>query len=74
MVKVRVYLDLLTDMYTIIGELKASGLILHNDFDYAYTPPYFDYITDHKVRRFVDFIFYEEKYATLFTIKYANNE
>lgn len=61
------------DIMEIVRELRASGLIQGTDFDFAYKPAEWDNFSGDAVHnKHTKFIFYSEKYATLFALKYGN--
>jgi hypothetical protein len=55
----------------IVKELRASGLVQGVHFDFAYNQSRWDPMIGN-VKGFTNFTFYEEKYATLFTLKYSS--
>ena len=55
----------------IVKELRASGLTQGKDFDFAYNQSRWDPMIG-DVKGFTHFIFYEEKLATLFALRYAS--
>lgn len=72
-IEVKVYNIKLPKVLEIVAELKASGLVIHQDFDFAYHPPSWDDFTyDETHRQHVVFKFYAERHATFFAIKYSN--
>lgn len=55
----------------IVKYLKSIGLVIHEDFDYAYVPPKWDNFSYEGVeRKHTRFTFYDDKHATLFCLKY----
>lgn len=52
----------------IVQELKTEGLVLGNDFDYAYHPSWYD--NESTRSHCAVFSFYTESYASFFAIKY----
>lgn len=54
----------------IVHELKALGLIQHQDFDFKYHPGRYD---DHSGWHisYLTFAFYREELATMFRLKYS---
>ena len=56
----------------IVRELRAQGLVQGKDFDFKYIPTTYD-DTGFQVldNRHMMFTFYNEKYATLFALKYS---
>jgi hypothetical protein len=60
------------EVMEIVRALRQQGLQQGTDFDFAYHQTKYDPITGHHVEdRHAIFKFYVEKYATLFTLKYA---
>lgn len=54
-----------------VRELREAGLQQGKDFNFAYHPPVYDtfgYEPAHA--NFAEFTFYEERYATMFRLKY----
>jgi hypothetical protein len=60
-----------TDVLDIVKELKASGLVQGVHFDFAYNQSRWDPMIG-DVKGFTNFTFYEEKYSTLFALKYLS--
>lgn len=58
------------EVMDIVRELRQQGLVQGNDFDFAYNPARWDDMTG-TIESSVKFKFYTEKYATLFTLKWA---
>jgi len=59
------------EIMDIVYALRAQGLIQGIHFDFAYNNPTYDPITGHAImERHTVFTFHEEKYATLFSLKY----
>lgn len=72
-IEVIVYDLKLSDLLPIVAELKSAGLVINQDFDFAYHPPSWDNFTyDETQRRHVVFRFYSERHATFFALKYSN--
>ena len=55
----------------IVKELKTNGLIQGVHFDFAYNQSRWDPMIG-DVKGFTNFTFYEEKYSTLFALKYLS--
>jgi hypothetical protein len=55
----------------IVKELRASGLVQGVHFDFAYNQSRWDPMIG-DVKGFTNFTFYEEKYSTLFALKYVS--
>jgi len=60
-----------TDVLDIVKELKTSGLVQGVHFDFAYNQSRWDPMIG-DVKGFTHFTFYEEKYSTLFALKYLS--
>jgi hypothetical protein len=57
----------------IVKELRSSGLVQGEDFDFRYKPSEDNNFTyEDVIRKHTVFVFYKEKYATLFALKYAS--
>jgi hypothetical protein len=61
----------LTVILGIVTELRASGLVQGVHFDFAYNQRRWDPMIG-DVKGFTNFTFYEEKYSTLFALKYLS--
>ena len=59
------------DILDIVKELRASGLRQGVHFDFAYNQSRWDGMIGN-VDAYTVFTFYEEKYATLFALKYSS--
>jgi hypothetical protein len=60
------------EIMDIVRSLRADGLVQGVDFDFKYTPPYYDtfgYEAVHPAQ--TEFTFYSDKYATFFALKYG---
>ena len=55
----------------IVKELRAGGLVQGVHFDFAFNQSRWDEMIG-EIRRFTTFTFYEEKYSTLFALKYLS--
>ena len=60
-----------SDVLDIVKELKANGLVQGVHFDFAYNQSRWDPMIG-DVKGFTNFTFYEEKYSTLFALKYLS--
>ncbi len=60
------------EIMDIVKDLRTQGLVQGKDFDFAYTPPEYDFMNGHTNTRHTKFTFYTEKYATLFALKYGS--
>jgi hypothetical protein len=58
------------EVLSIVSELRASGMVQGKDFSFAFHQTRWDEATGDIPDR-AEFTFYEEKYATLFSLKYA---
>lgn len=59
------------EILEIVKELRTSGLIQGVHFDFAYTQNRWDAMTG-EIPKHTIFTFYEEKYSTLFALKYIS--
>lgn len=59
------------DVMDIVKELRAKGLVQGVDFDFAYVPPTEDWIRGVSTPKCTKFFFYNEKQATLFSLRYS---
>ena len=59
------------DVLDIVRELRASGLVQGVHFDFAYNQSRWDEMIG-EIPKFTTFTFYEEKYSTLFALKYLS--
>lgn len=56
----------------IVRELRAQGLVQGKDFDFKYEKPKYDPDTYASIQdRHAEFKFYDDKYATLFGLRYG---
>jgi hypothetical protein len=58
----------------IIHDLKSQGLVINQDFDFYYHPPQqpkWDEEENRFVPKHTRFVFYEDKWATWFALKYG---
>ena len=60
-----------TDVLDIVKELRASGLVQGVHFDFAFNQSRWDEMIG-EIPKFTTFTFYEEKYSTLFALKYLS--
>jgi hypothetical protein len=60
-----------SDILDIVRELRANGLVQGVDFDFAYTQSRWDEMIG-EIPTYTVFTFYEEKYSTLFALKYLS--
>mgnify|MGYP007031425479 CR=1 FL=1 len=59
------------DIMDIVRELRASGLVQGVHFDFAYHQSVWDDMIG-EIPRYTRFTFYEDKYSTLFALKYLS--
>mgnify|MGYP003349611603 CR=1 FL=1 len=57
------------EVIEIVRELRSSGLVQGQDFDFRYVRPEWSEIGD--IERHTVFSFYNEKYGTFFALKYS---
>jgi hypothetical protein len=55
----------------IVGKLRADGWVQGQDFDFAFYRKHWDPMTG-DIPSSTKFIFYTEKYASMFALKYAS--
>jgi hypothetical protein len=70
MVTLIVYKDTANEVMDLVRELRIDGWVQGKDFDFKYVPP--KYINDgftEIVPKHTEFIFYNEKLATWFSLK-----
>lgn len=71
MIEVRVERSSASEIMEIVKELRSSGMVQGQDFDFSFRPEQYNNDGFEKVReRHTVFYFYKEKYATFFTLKY----
>jgi hypothetical protein len=54
----------------IVREMRKSGMVQGEDFDFEYCPSVWDDLTD-GIPNHALFIFYKEKYATMFALRWS---
>jgi hypothetical protein len=59
------------DILDIVKQLRASGLVQGVHFDFAFNQSRWDEMIG-EIPKFTTFTFYEEKYSTLFALKYLS--
>jgi hypothetical protein len=59
------------DILDIVKQLRASGLVQGVHFDFAFNQCRWDEMIG-EIPTYTDFTFYEEKYSTLFALKYLS--
>lgn len=62
----------LSHYMNIVHELRESGLIQGEHFDFKYIPSIYDYKKYSITPKKVIFTFYDEQYSTLFRLKYES--
>lgn len=59
------------DTLCVVQEIRESGLVQGQDFDFAYHPPvYHDRQPHLNIKSVAEFRFYTQQYATMFKLKY----
>jgi hypothetical protein len=59
------------DTLGVVQEIRESGLVQGQDFDFAYHPPvYHDRAAHQNIKSVAEFRFYTQQYATMFKLKY----
>ena len=58
------------DTIEIVRTLRQQGMVQGQDFDFEYKREHYDQ-DNISVKPHVNFIFYKEKYATFFALKYS---
>ena len=72
MLEVKISKRPVNEIMDIVKELRHQGLVQGTHFDFAYHQPSYAPITGHFIEdRYTLFTFYEDKYATLFALKYV---
>lgn len=71
MIEVAIFHKRADVILTIVKELKAQGLVQGVDFDFAFNQSRWDDMIGEIPTQTV-FTFYQEKYATLFALKYSS--
>ena len=70
-IKVNILACNVEDTMRIVREVREWGLMQGEDFDFAYHPPlYHERNPGYDRASFAEFRFYEERYATMFKLKY----
>ena len=72
MIDVKIYNGTISDFMEIVHDLRDQGLVQGKDFDFEYVPSKWD-STGFSVLedKHVKFMFYTEKYAPFFILKYT---
>jgi len=60
------------EIIDIVKALKQQGLLVGKDFDFAYQPSEYDYMTGYTKNRQTKFTFYDKKLATWFALRWAS--
>ena len=72
MIEIVIYEKDPTEVMEIVRQLRERGLTQGKDFDFAYHKPTFDNFSYEAVhRRHTVFTFYDDKQATLFSLRYS---
>jgi len=73
MTEIKVFHKSPGEIIEIVKEMRAFGLVQGKDFDWAYHKASWSEITFEAVTpSFVAFRFYDEKWATMFSLKWGN--
>jgi len=60
------------EVLELVKELRSSGLVQGQDFDFKYQPPVWDnFSMDAVQNKRAIFYFYKEKYATFYELKWS---
>lgn len=59
------------EVLDIVNQLRASGLVQGVHFDFAFNQSRWDEMIG-EIPKYTTFTFYEEKYSTLFALKYLS--
>lgn len=60
------------EVLELVKELRSSGLVQGQDFDFKYQPPVWDNFSGDAVHnKHTVFYFYTEKYATFYQLKWS---
>jgi hypothetical protein len=71
MVKLEILHKSPTEIMEIVREIRKMGWIQGKDFDFAYHPAHYNNDGFEAVSpKYTKFLFYNEKYATMFTLKF----
>lgn len=73
MIEVVLYRKDPVEVMSIVREMREMGWVQGKDFDFAYRPPMWDnkYSSEEIRAKHTVFKFYNEKYASLFALKYG---
>lgn len=73
MIEVKVLHRSANEIMDIVRELRQAGLVQGKDFDFAFHQAQYDNTSYEAVEpRHTRFTFYQDKYATFFSIKYSS--
>lgn len=72
MIEIKIYNKDPNAVMEIVRDLRKSGWVQGKDFDFAYNKPTFDDQWHEVEPRHTIFTFYVDKYATVFSLKYAS--
>lgn len=73
MTEITLYEKSSAEIFEIIRDLRSHGLEPNRDFDYKFYQKHWDVIDGEITKLHTIFCFYDEKYATLFNLKYSCN-
>lgn len=71
MIKVTIYNKDPMEVMEIVRKLREEGLLQGTDFDFAYKQGKWDNMIG-EIPKHTDFMFYQDKHATLFALKYGS--
>jgi hypothetical protein len=71
MVQIKLYKKDAGKIMDIVKELRSMGWVQSVDFDFAFNQSKWDDMVG-EIPKYTVFTFYTEKYATLFSLKYAS--
>lgn len=71
MVQIKIYKKNASEIMDIVKALRSMGWVQSVDFDFAFNQSKWDDMIG-ELPRYTVFTFYTEKYATLFSLKYAS--
>jgi hypothetical protein len=69
-IQVTVPNEITGQLIDMVKELKKQGLEQGRDFDFRFIPSLYDFDSNYSEPRDAVFFFYEEKWATWFTLKW----
>lgn len=71
MTKITIHDKTPSEVLDIVRELREQGMSQGKDFDFAYNQSRWDEMIG-EIPRHTDFVFYQDKQATLFALKYGS--